>query len=88
MLFHRQEKRETRATRRRDDEATTRLVALAVRVDVAALAQVLVHEAPLRRRHRPQRHLAALADGALGGAIGLRAQRLLAPSAVTGGVDA
>ena len=91
MLFHRREKRETEPAGGlrlgRDDEAPARLIALAVRGDVATPAQVLVHEAPFRRRHRPHRDLAALAADAIRHAVGLDAERLLALAAVAGGIN-
>ena len=56
--------------------------------DVAALAQVLVHEAPLRGRHRPQsRSRGPRSTRPVRDAVGLGAQRLLAPPAVAGRVD-
>jgi len=75
-LFHRHEKRET--LRGRDDQAPLRLVALAVRPNVLAIAQVLVHDAPIRGEHRRQRHGLALRERTRGCAVGLRPQLGLA----------
>src|SRR4051794_7566853 len=63
------------------------LVALRVRLDIAALAQVLVHELALARGHGIQRHGPPPGDGGLSRLIGLAAQRRRAAIAVAGGVD-
>jgi hypothetical protein len=63
------------------------LVALAVRLDVDAVAQVLVDEPPLARRHRVEGDRATEADRLVGGVVGLAVQRLAATGAIALGVD-
>src|SRR5258708_38524602 len=85
ILFHRQEKRETLSRssvgRGRDDEEPLGLVALAVRLDVAALAQVLVHDPPLGRRERIELDRLARAERPIGGLLAFRPQGLCAARA-------
>src|SRR6478609_6586590 len=64
-----------------------RLVALGVRLDVAAVAQVLVDELALRSAHGVERHRPTEAQGLVGGVVGLAAQRLGPTLAVPLGVD-
>ena len=72
----------------RDDEVPVGLVALAVRLDVAAVAQVLVHELALAGGHRVERDRAAGAARASSAASSAwRSQHLRAALAVALGVD-
>ena len=73
--------------RRRDDEPPVGLVALAVGLDVRALAQVGVHDLALERAHRLELDRAAVAQGVGHGAVGLALEGVLAPLAVARGVD-
>src|SRR4051794_9863822 len=63
------------------------LVALAVRLDPAALAQVLVDELALAGRHRVERHRPPVALGVHGGLVGLLLEGLAATGAVALRVD-
>src|SRR5919198_1383650 len=63
------------------------LVAFAVRLDVAAIAQILVHELALARGHRIQRDRPSVATGVLRGLVGDPVQRLGPPGAIALGVD-
>src|SRR3712207_396869 len=95
-VFHRGNTRETPGVRRersglalalrRDDEVPVRLLALAVRVHVAAVAQVLVDDPALARGHRVERDRTPGGEDVLGGLLGLALQDALAPLAVAGGV--
>src|SRR6185312_7865142 len=70
------------ADQRGDDEVAVGLLALAVRLDASAIAQVLVHELALAGRHHVEGHGTALAAGVLGCLVGQSLQRLLAARAV------
>ena len=80
-------KRGLRRVQRRDNEVAIGLVALGVRLHRTVLAQVLVDQAPLAGRHRVERDGPALAQGVLGGVIGLASQDHLAPLAISLSVD-
>ena len=72
---------------RRDNEPPVGLLALAVRLDVVAALEVLVHDLALERGHRLEGHRPVVVDGGLGGLVGGGAQRDGAALAIAGGVD-
>src|SRR3954453_1038392 len=72
---------------RRDDETALGLLALAVRLHVAPVAQVLVHEPALGRRHGVERHRGAEAHAVAGGLVRVVAQDRRSPLPVPRSVD-
>src|SRR5215212_3046073 len=68
-------------------QPAVRLVALAVRLHVGALAQIGVHDLALRRAHRLQLHRAVELQRLGRGAVGHPVKRALAALAVARGVD-
>ena len=71
----------------RNDEPPGGLLALAVRLDVMAILEVLMDHLALERAHRLERNRAPSADGRLGSLICGGSQRRGAPVAVAGSVD-
>ena len=72
---------------RGDDEMPSGLLALAVGLDVVTILEVLVDHLALQRAHRFKRDGATIADGALGGLISGRPERLRPAFPVAGGID-
>src|SRR3712207_3694877 len=72
---------------RRDDQVPVRLLALGLRLHVAAVAEVLVDDATLRRRHGVERDGAPGGDRVVRSLVGLTLEDCLGALAVAGGVD-